>query len=247
MIVKARDFDEMWFRIVAQEMGEEFRLHRKLWEFCVIAREYNCSPGRALGFGVGREPIGAWIAAQGGQVVVTDRPDVTPEWTDTGQHALGLEQTYQAIPDLSYDEYADRATFMAVDMNAIPEALLQGQFNFTWSCGSFEHLGGIDNGLKFFVNQMRALKPGGLAVHTTEFNIGAHHLDSKDLCLFRPEDLNDLASRLTSQGDVLYYDLAMGTEPEDRHIDQPPYGLPHLKLAIGPFQTTSILLVARRG
>jgi hypothetical protein len=248
VIVKARDFDEMWFRIYAQEMGEEFRLHRKLWEFCVIAREYNCSPGYALGFGVGKEPLGTWIAAQGGAVTVTDRPDVTPEWTDTGQHSLDLRASYQEIPGLSYEDYSRAAIFRPVDMNVIPEDLLQGHFDFTWSCGSFEHLGGIDQGIEFFCTQMRALRPGGLAAHTTEFNLGEHALNTPTLCLFQPEDLKRLEARLAAQGDALYYDLTMGDEPEDLHVDKDPYGLPHLKLEIGGrWQTTSILLVGRKG
>lgn len=245
LIVQAADFREPWFRARTVELGETYRLHRKLWEFCVITRAFT--GGTALGFGVGREPIGTWIAANGSAVMVTDRPDTTPEWTDTGQHALSLLQTYQEIPGFRDEDYFARATFLPVDMNAIPEGLLQGQFDFTWSCGSFEHLGGIEAGLDFFVNQMRALKPGGVAAHTTEFNIGQVPLSAKDLCLFTTADLERLKARLATQGDSLHYDLIMGDEPADRHIDVPPYGLPHLKLEFTPFQTTSILLRAVRG
>lgn len=251
-VVRARDFREPWFPERARELAHPLLLHRKLWEFCVIAQVFreNLGPGaRALGFGVGLEPLAAWLAAQGASVVATDRPDETLEWDHTNQHASGLDHLrHPAVcPER---EFAERVSFRAVDMNEIPDDLCRGEFDFTWSAGSFEHVGGIDRGLDFFCRQMACLRPGGLAVHTTEFNMFSYEptLEQPNLVLFRVQELQVLAERLAVQGDRLWpLDLASGTEPDDLYIDSPPYRLPHLKLALGAFTTTSVLLVARRG
>ena len=41
---------------------------------------------------------------------------------------------------------------------------------FCWSICALEHLGSIENGLSFIENSLDTLKPGGVAIHTTEFN-----------------------------------------------------------------------------
>ncbi len=65
------------FRAWCPRLGEGFKLHRKLWEFCYIAQALRerglVRPGaRGLGFGVGREPLVAYFAGQGCAVVATD-------------------------------------------------------------------------------------------------------------------------------------------------------------------------------
>lgn len=251
-VVRARDFREPWLPERARELAHPLMVHRKLWEFCAIAqvcREHGVPGARALGFGVGLEPLAAWFASRGATVVATDRPDETLEWDDTNQHAVGLEHLRH--PDVCPDaEFEARVSFRPVDMNEIPDELCRGEFDFTWSAGSFEHIGGIDRGLDFFCRQMACLKPGGLAVHTTEFNMFSYQptMEQPNLVLFRVQELQVLAERLAAQGDRLWpLDLASGIEPDDLYIDSPPYRLPHLKLALGAFTTTSVLLVARKG
>lgn len=56
-------------------------------------------------------------------------------------------------------------------MNNIPPHLLKGQFDFSWSLCSVDHCGTIELGKRFIINQMQCLKSGGVAVHTTEYNI----------------------------------------------------------------------------
>lgn len=251
-VVRARDFRQPWFVQRTNELAHELELHRKLWEFCVIAQvgAEHLVPGmRALGFGVGREPLASWLASRGVDVVATDRPDETMEWDGTGQHAADVEHLRH--PDVCSEvAFARHVRFRAVDMNAIPEDLRDGSFDFTYSAGSFEHLGGIDAGLDFFVNQMACLRPGGLAAHTTEFNMLSYHetLESPNLSLYRVQELQVLAERLAAQGDRLWpLDLASGIEPDDLHVDSEPWGLPHLKIALGRHTTTSVLLVGVRG
>jgi hypothetical protein len=136
-------------------------------------------------------------------------------------------------------------------MNHIPADLKRGEFDFTWSAGSFEHVGGIEAGLQFFCEQMKCLRQGGIAAHTTEYNIASNDktINSPDLCVFRQKDLAELTRRLAAQGDRLWpIDLRGGSHPADLYVDKAPYQLePHLNMDIGGHQFTSVLLIAARG
>ncbi len=58
--------------------------------------------------------------------------------------------------------------FREVDMNTVPDDL--AGYDFCWSACALEHLGSLDNGIKFIRRSLACLAPGGVAVHTTEFN-----------------------------------------------------------------------------
>lgn len=260
--VRAADFDTDWFKDRAREMDlETGRYHRKIWEDVVIAQtfiDHVLNPAvdrwqhtskkpklRALGFGCGHEPIPKWLVDNRVNVIATDAPGINPAWDDTNQRAPNLT-------DLGLDSDNKLVEFREVDMNAIPDDLLLGEFDFTWSCGSFEHIGGVDKSLEFFCHQMRCLKPGGIACHTTELNmdLGATDtIDSDNLVLFLDLDLARLAGMLWAQGDRLWSpDLVQGDTEIDRFIDRPPYAAPHhLNIEIGGFVTTSVVLIATRG
>lgn len=230
-------------------------LHRKIWEFCWIAAvaeaEGMLRPGlRALGFGVGQEPLPALLAQHGLDVVATDAP---PEvvagqgWDSTGQHAEGLAVLERpALIDSA--TFRDRVRFAPVDMNAIPPDLTG--FDLCWSSCAFEHLGSIEKGLEFVENSLATLRPGGLAIHTTEFNLSSNDetFEQPNLSLFRKQDIERLFARLVAAGHApLALNLHPGSEPVDAHIDLPPYALPHLKLRVSEYVTTSIGIAVRKG
>ena len=255
-VVRARDFEAAWLRARAAEMREPFKVHRKLWEFALIAQAFEERVGRpgavAVGFGVGHEPLPAWLAGRGASVVATDLPsDAEDRWTTSGQHAEGRDGL--RFNEICSREQFDAIEFRQVDMRAIPDDLLRGEADFTWSAGSFEHLGSIEAGLEFFCRAMRCLKPGGVAVHTTEYNYAAKRggptCNKADIVLFRAEDFEELARRLRAQGDELMpIDLALGDTQADRSVDAPPYrDEPHLRCRVGSWLTTSVALVALRG
>lgn len=256
--VKASHFRCNWFLDRCLEMRLDSRIyHRKTWECVVIAESIyrhfsgNLTGLSAIGFGVGQDPIASWLASKGVRVLATDCPSDNPAWTPTGQHAHELTDTFN--PKIcSREQFESLVGFRPVDMRQIPEDLKSGHFDITYSCGSFEHIGGIAAGTEFFLEQMRCLKPGGIATHTTEFNPDlkstGHTIDGPDLCLFRERDLSDLQSKVKLQGyEMEPLDLSLGTEPEDVFIDKPPYNAnrPHLKLQVGDCTTTSILVTAR--
>lgn len=253
--VRAIDFNAPWLITRVTEMGHKLRLHRKLWEFAVIAETFNELTGRGrpldcLGFGVGKEPLAAWFALAGANVLATDHPNPTEAWTATGQHAASIEDIpYQGIVDEG--TFRTQVNYESADMRKIP-LLLFGAFDFVWSCGSFEHLGSLVLGEDFVCNAMRCLRPGGLAAHTTEFNSKSNEgtLNGRDLALYRRRDLEHLSDRLAAQGDRMRtLDLEPGCLPTDRLVDEPPYNHdePHLSLRLGGFVTTSVLVVIERG
>ncbi|MCP5397088.1 MAG: class I SAM-dependent methyltransferase [Sphingomonadaceae bacterium] len=231
------------------------RMHRKQWEFCFILQALKThgmlEEGRkALGFGVGMEPLAAIFADRGVSVLATD---LEPEeamgkgWVSTDQHA----QSKQALNDRNicdparFDEMVD---FRFMDMNAIDPGL-SGQFDFVWSACAFEHLGSIMHGLEFVVNSVKCLKPGGVAVHTTEFNCSSDKetLDNASTVLFRQRDFLLLQRRLEAMGCEMDFNFNLGEQPLDHYIDRPPYSVDeHLKLQIMRWTVTSFGLIVKK-
>lgn len=226
-------------------------LDRKLWEWCYVPQALHergmLGPGkRGLGFAVGREPLPALFANLGCEIVATDQPLEQAQrdgWTTTKQHAAGLEALLR--PELCEPEtFFRQVSFRVVDMNAIP-ADLRG-FDFVWSSCSFEHLGSIERGLQFLENMMECLRPGGVAVHTTEHNVSSNFwtLKKGGCVLFRRRDIEKVARRLRKAGHHIELDFDPGSGPADGVVDKPPYGnYPHLKLDIGGYVSTSLGLI----
>jgi hypothetical protein len=207
-------------------------------------------PGRrGLGFGVGHEPLAALFASYGCSIVATDLQEEEARrtgWIDSQQHAGGLAilNQYGICDPASFQQLV---CFRHVDMNVVPSDL-RG-FDFTWSSCSFEHLGSIKKGLQFLENQMACLKPGGVAVHTTEFNLFSNRktIHHGPLVLFRRRDIEKIAARLKTQGHSIDLDFDPGSSPADQYVDVPPYvHLPHLKLKLEDFTSTSIGLTIRK-
>ena len=183
-------------------------LHRKIWEWCFITRvleeEGVLTPGhRGLGFAVGREPLVAQFAACGASIVATDLDvDHAAEagWVGSGEHAASLAVLNER--GLCPQDVFDRSVrFQEVNMLNIPVAEL-GDFDFVWSSCAFEHLGSLQAGIDFVVNSMECLRPGGLAVHTTEFNVASNDATMAvgGTVIYRQRDIEDLAATLRSGG-----------------------------------------------
>ena len=229
---------------------------RKVWEYCYILQglteQLELRAGqRGLVFGVGREPLPAIFASRGISVVATDLSVEGAQgtgWIRSKEHAANLEQlAHPKICDV--EVLRKHVSFRPVDMNAIPDDLTG--FDFLWSSCALEHLGSIEHGLRFIERAMACLKPGGVAVHTTEFNLVSNDetVDNQGTVLYRKRDLEELAQRLTAQGaHVLPRNYHPGSEPLDHHIDVPPYRwVPHLRLMLGRYATTSVGIIAKRG
>jgi SAM-dependent methyltransferase len=151
---------------------------------------------------------------------------------------------------------AARLTFRAVDMNAIPSDL-DNAFDFCWSSCALEHLGSIEQGLAFIERSSRCLRPGGIGVHTTEFNAAqGDTLERGRTVLFQEQHFAQLARRLADQGLEMLPIVPRAGDPFlDGYIDVPPYPAPadvgttlsvlHLRLLIAAHRSTSIGIVVR--
>jgi SAM-dependent methyltransferase len=230
--------------------------HRKQWEYVYILRSLSqrgmLAPGkRGLGFAVGTEPIPAVLTSLGCEVVATDIDPAIGEqkgWT-TG------DQLCRQVEDLNKpgicppDQFRKLCRYRPVDMNDIPADLRN--FDFNWSSCSFEHLGSIEKGLVFLRNQLATLKPGGIAVHTTEFNLSSNDetLETDNCVAFRQRDIDKVVAELRAGGhEVAELDYSLGWLPHDYKVDTPPWGIPHLRLKLGHFVCTSIgIVITKQG
>ena len=261
------DIESPWLRHWSQVLGAPPFYHRKLWEDCFILQALwengAMQPGRtALCFAVGQEPLPAVLASRGVAVLATDIDAAdgrAQDWVRTGQHGTGTDPLHR--PHLSDRAAFERMVrFRIVDMAAIPADLRQGGFDMVWSACAMEHLGSLEGGCDFVLAAMECLKPGGIAVHTTELNLdaGEETLEDGPTVLYRPRHLAALAERLAAAGHrMLAPDLDPGHGILDRFVDVPPYdparwpmGLispPHLRLSVGGYAATSVGIVAIKG
>lgn len=245
-----------WHKQAAEALRESTtRMHRKIWEFTFVTATLDKlgllrEGTRGLGFAVGKEPLPSYFASRGCEIVASDLDFERAEeagWATTDQHASQLEDLNQrGLCDP--EAFANKVSFEVVDMNAIPDTLTG--FDFTWSCCAFEHLGSIHQGSRFVRNQMKCLKPGGIAIHTTEFNLSSNDetIDHQGTVLFRKRDIQHTIKRLRQAGHDVYMDWDAGDGELDKVVDVPPYGQDnHLRLLIEKYTCTSIGLVVRKG
>jgi 2-polyprenyl-3-methyl-5-hydroxy-6-metoxy-1,4-benzoquinol methylase len=229
------------------------KAHRKQWEFvwivAVLKKAGVLREGsRVLGFGCGRELLPSYFASRGMDVLATDAPPevVAQSWGRGAQHANSGEDLRR--PGLvSAEAFARHVRFRGVDMNAIPDDL-KG-FDACWSACALEHLGSLQRGLDFIENSLACLRDGGVAVHTTEFNLSSNTdtFESGVTSVYRKQDIERLLVRLAAQGhEVWPLNLHPGATELDQVIDLPPYSLPHLKLMIRRYVSTSLGIVVRK-
>jgi len=254
-ICKQVDFEQPWFAAWKDRLTNPTPFHRKQWERIWVAQALHerglLRIGKTgLGFGVGGEPMAAFFASFGCKILGTDAPTGISDkaWTETGQHASGKDSL--AAPDLCVPEVFEKnVSFEFVDMRKIP-AHLRG-FDFAWSICSLEHLGSIENGLKFLEDSMACLKPGGFGIHTLEYNLSSNS-DTWDCCnvsIYRRNDIDQIISRLWVLGHaVVPVNWEHKTGPMDEMTDSHPFtGTPHLRLWLGAHKATSLGLIIEAG
>lgn len=254
-ICTQEQFDTEEYAYWCEQFKQEPKLHRKQWEYVFICKVLHerglLAPGRrGIGFGVGTEPLPALFARLGCEIVATDlglEEAAKLGWVDGKQHAQGID-VLNSLGICPPDEFRQRVSFRVEDMNAISHDL-HGGFDFTWSSCCFEHLGSIDHGLHFVEESLRLLKPGGIAMHTTELNLSSNDdtVFEGGCVIFRRRDIDRLAQRLTAQGHRICLDYSEGDGWADRHVDVPPYKQDvHLRLLLSGFVSTSIGLVVQK-
>jgi len=243
------------FQEWAQQLGQACgHMHRKIWEWSFITQALYerklLAPGvSGLGFAVGTEPLASLFCRYGASITATDLfTDMANErgWVETNQHASGFDSLNfrKLCPD---ELFKQNCSFAHVDMNNIPSDLVN--FDFVWSSCSLEHLGSLSHGEEFVLNAMKCLKPGGFAVHTTEYNLSSNTLTifTGNSVLYRRQDIERIVYTLRKEGHRIDVDFTEGSLPVDACVDIPPYTHnPHLRLQFGDFVTTSIGLIIQK-
>jgi len=262
-----RDMESDWVRYWCSELKTPVIMHRKQWELAYVLQAIYENGllqegARGVGFGCGEEPIASYLASRGVKVTITDLQPTRSEasgWTKSGQHTTSIDRAYHGHL-IDRDRFDALVDHQFVDMNSIPSNL-RG-YDFCWSVCALEHLGSIEKGLAFIERSLAVVRPGGVAVHTTELNISSEGetIDNWPTVLFQSHHFEKLASHLREGGhDVAPLNFDLGDQPMDQFIDLPPwsYDLPenlsawmgqpsHLKIAIDGFASTCFGLVMRR-
>ena len=246
------------YRRWCREMHSPARFSRKQWEFVYILRVLQLAgmlnPGKTgLGFGCGREPLAGLLAKHGCKILATDLEQgraLEQGWVNTMQHASGLDELYACAAEfVSHRKFFERVAYRSTDMNNIPDDLY-GKFDFVWSACALEHLGSLRHGMDFIRNSARCLKKGGVAIHTTEFNLSSNDATCEEpaCSVYRARDMEQLIGELEAEGyQVSPLNLNTGDGKVDRYIDIPPYGFsPHIKILLSGYVVTSIGLIVRR-
>lgn len=247
-----QDFKTEWFKNCCVKLKEPFKYHRKLWEYCYI---YQCllergylQPGKkGLGFAVGKEPLTAAFASHGCQITATDlelKKAQAQGWTLTNEHCNSLADLNER-GICSSSLFDSLVTFNYMDMNKIDNKFFNC-FNFTWSSCAFEHCGSLDLGKNFLINQMNCLKPGGIAIHTTEYNLSSNKntIATGQTVLFRKQDFDWIVDKLRALGHSISIDYTVGKGEIESFVanltDNTNY---HLRLQLWGYITTSIGLI----
>jgi 2-polyprenyl-3-methyl-5-hydroxy-6-metoxy-1,4-benzoquinol methylase len=233
---------------------QRMHLHRKTWEYCYIAQALHergmlRAGRRGLGFAVGQEPLPSLFASYGCEIVATDlaaEEAVEGDWVATDQHATSVEVLSKRgiCPD---ELFRDRVSLRYVDMRNIPGELRD--FDFVWSACALEHLGSLKLGEQFVYESLRCVKPGGVAVHTTEYNCSSNLFTKKEgiFVIYRKRDIKRIGSQLKKQGFEVDLDFSRGNLPADRFVEKPPYDHKvHLKLELDGFVATSYGLIIQK-
>lgn len=261
------DIESPWLRHWCGRMQLTPVYHRKLWETCYVPQAVweagLLRPGSTgLGFGVGQEPLPSLFASFGVQVLATDLDPADPRaqpWR-AGSAAPGAKD------DLHRPGIVDAARFerlvqaQPADMAAIPATLMTGRFDFLWSLSALHHLGTLEAGESFIRHAMRCLRPGGIAIHTTEFNLDDQGgtIAAGPVVLPQLRHLRRLATDLVAEGHRLAA-LGVASEPGalGSFVDLPPYpdaadplgqvpDVPHLRLLNQGHAVTSVGLLIRK-
>ena len=168
-LIDAADFLDIDFiKIYRDEIKEDYKLHRKPWEFTMLT--YGLSKlgmlkedKIGLGLGAGTERIIFYFANKVKRIYATDLYDPDSEWPES---RFSLEEAYNQSP---FPYKRENLEIKYMDMRKID--FPDNYFDFIWSASSIEHVDTKQELINIFLNVERKLKPGGILAITTEFNL----------------------------------------------------------------------------
>lgn len=257
---RADDFEDPLFISALKElhMFDEKLRHRKEWEFAYISRvlqskELLHEGKRGLGFAVGKEPLASYFASKG---VVIRASDLAPTdvsalgWLKSGQNANGdVNEIFH--PELCDERvFREKVFYRNIDMNEIPDD--EFNFDFCWSSCAIEHLGSIELSKSFLKKSLAVLNPGGISVHTTEFNLSSddNTVTEGRSVIWRKRDLLEIQKWMLSNNCKMEISFQRGNRESDKYIDTPPHFIKspyHLCLMQDGYITTSFAIIIEKG
>jgi 2-polyprenyl-3-methyl-5-hydroxy-6-metoxy-1,4-benzoquinol methylase len=255
-IQDCKHLGEVWqFAQTAGVNAHTAIMHRKMWEWLYIAqaleeRNLLTEGKRGLGFACGKEPLVSLFAEKGCKIVATDCPadvESANSWKNTNQHSDDLDDLF--FSDITSRETLDKnVKFQFADMKNIPRDFTG--FDFVWSSCAMEHLGSIYAAKNFAVEAMKCLKPGGVAVHTTEINIRSsiETIMTGGVVPLRTIDFIDIFEHLVWQGHkVEPLDFRLGNSDEEYKFadseNPSEISQPHFKLKLAKTLLTSFGMI----
>lgn len=254
------DFENDAFYAVSEHFRKFYtqyvKYDRKLWEWAYIVKVLEqfdmLREGKSgLGFAVGCEPLPAYFASQKVCVLATDLSEDEPkaqQWAKTGQNALGNREILYLEGMCSREDFDRYVSYRSVNMNDMPADI--GEYDFCWSSCAIEHVGSLEQSKQFLKNMITKLKPGGIAVHTTEFNLVSNEDTSEtgDNAIYRRRDLEEMRDWFLKNGCRMEISFQRGTKEGDLFVDIPEYRQReyHLNLSLEGYVTTSFAIVVQK-
>jgi SAM-dependent methyltransferase len=229
-------------------------INRKYWEYFVLLHQsflaglFERSSSHVIGFGVGNEPIPAYFASQEVRVTATDYIEgpSADAWSATNQ-LLKIDNLVR--PEIcSVEMFNTFTTVESVDMNSIPSRF-DNMFDLCYSLCSLGHIGGFSNSRKFILESLNVLKPGGIAIHTFEMDLGtSERYEQPNHTIFLKEDVISVIKEVKSLGfEVRKYVLEQGGGYLENYLDQYPFGSsPHLFLDLNGRRCLPTVLVIKK-
>eukprot|EP00037_Helgoeca_nana_P007904 m.71121 g.71121 ORF g.71121 m.71121 type:complete len:284 (-) comp18603_c0_seq2:17-868(-) len=215
-MVTHREFSSEWFTKSMAAMGRQNENHRKQWELAyvlhVVTAKRLCQKGkRGLVFAVGKEILPQIFASLGCDIVATDiavddNPNVAAGWIAGNQHAASLSALYtKGYKGVTWEDMQRRVSFRPENMLRFSPWLQAERFDFVWSLCAIEHVGSIAGGQSTVLQSLDLLKPGGVAIHTVEFNLASNTLTKlrSDESVWRMQDVDTMRLAAINKGFVV--------------------------------------------
>merc|ERR1711865_389393 len=187
--------------------------HRKLWELAYVVHVVTtmglCTSGkRGFVTAVGKEFLPQLFVTLGCDIVASDLPDgqVASGWDAGGMHASNMKELYTpGYKGVTWEQFNEHVHFQPENINSLSREIQQQRFDFVWSTCSVEHVGSIEKGIAAVLNSVKLLKPGGVAIHTVEFNLWSEEQTTRteNESIWRKKDMERLIAAAQTAGYIV--------------------------------------------
>jgi SAM-dependent methyltransferase len=214
---------------------------RRTWEFSIIFLALHAAgclhpQARGLAMGAGTERLIYAIAPQVEKVVVTDLYGMLGGWK-----GLDVPDPQKLIMAKAPWPVAEEK-LQALPMDMRDLKFPDDSFDFCWSTGAFEHIGGDEDFIRHLNEVYRVLKPGGTYVFTTACVMGDQTARIPHNYYFNPTHLMDLAHESMLQANRVFDCLLRDHTLNQARLERPEtYGFLGANNGVAP------LVALRRG